>query len=258
MYDDISRCFLSTLCLPFSCMSFQPPTGSSASPGQRTAAWKMAESEPKRQVQKRTKRPRIDIDEQIEEANRLATLLKKVQQSAKNIKKSGQRTKKRLLAKAGRLSGEDLERISVIKRCGLIVDPHVADSEIGGSEDRPSMKASKDTTRGTITDHLVRIFDGIVTAGRPAVNLVPPASGLQTEGLAPPTDSAPTVPGVLRLASKARVGSAWTDTSKIVVENNGVVVCGLNVDQVDGHEVDAAFEKDLDSVADESPEMCNP
>jgi hypothetical protein len=258
MYDNISRCFLITLRLPFSCMSSEPPTGSSASPGQRTAAWKRAEPEPKRQVQKRTKRPRIDIDEQIEEANRLAALLKKVQQSAKNIKKSGQRTKKRLLAKAGRLSGEDLERISVIKRCGLIVDPHVADSEAGGSEDRPSMKASKDTTRGTITDHLVRIFDGIVSAGRPADKLVSPTSSLQTEGLAPPAASASIVPGVLRLASKARVGYALTDANKIVVENAGVVVGGMNVDQGDGDEVDGAFEEDLDSVAQESPEMCNP
>ncbi len=123
-------------------MSSQPPTGQSASPGERTAAWKMAQPQAKRQVQKRPKRPRIDIDEQIEEANRLAALLKKVQQSAKNIKKSGQRTKKRLLAK-GRLSGDDLERISVIKRCGLIVDPRVASSGSGESEVRPSIQISQ-------------------------------------------------------------------------------------------------------------------
>ncbi len=239
-------------------MFSQPPTGTSASPGERTAAWKMEQPQPKRQVQKRAKRPRIDIDEQIEEANRLAALLKKVQQSAKNIKKSGQRTKKRLLAKAGRLSGNDLERISVIKRCGLIVDPNAAETDGNESEARPSMKASKDSTRGTITDHLVRIFDGMVTTGRPADNLESTASGPQSQGLAPSTAGTPTMPGVLRLASKARVGYALTDANKIVVENAGVVVGGMNVDQGDGDEVDGAFEDHLDSAAQESPEMCNP
>ncbi len=103
-----------------------------------------------------------------------------------------------------------------------------------------------------------KLFDGIVTAGRPADDLVPPASGVQTEGLSPPMASAPTVPGVLHLASKARVGYALTDANKIVVENAGVVVGGMNVDQGDGDEVDGAFEEDLDSVAQESPEMFNP
>ena len=123
MHDNISRFVLTALFGSSSRMSSQPPSAQSASSVVRSAAWKMEQPQPRRAVQKRPKRPRIDIDEQIEEANRLAALLKKVQQSAKNIKKSGQRTKKRLLAKAGRLSGEDLERIAVIKRCGLIVDP---------------------------------------------------------------------------------------------------------------------------------------
>ncbi len=41
--------------------------GTIVSPSQRTAAWKMDEPQPKRQGQKRPKRPRIDIDEQIED-----------------------------------------------------------------------------------------------------------------------------------------------------------------------------------------------
>jgi hypothetical protein len=239
-------------------MFSQPPTGTSASPGERTAAWKMEQPQPKRQVQKRAKRPRIDIDEQIEEANRLAALLKKVQQSAKNIKKSGQRTKKRLLAKAGRLSGDDLERISVIKRCGLIVDPNAAITQAGESEVRPSVKASKVSTRGTITDHLVRIFDGMVTTGRPADNLESAASGSQSKGLAQPTAGAPTMQGVLRLPSKARVGSALTEANKIMAKNSAVFTDAMDLGQADGHEVDGALEEELDRVADESPELCNP
>ncbi len=72
------------------------------------------------------------------------------------------------------------------------------------------------------------LFDGIVTAGRPADDLVPPASGVQTEGLSPPMASAPTVPGVLRLASKARVGSASTGENKIMGENVTVVADGMS------------------------------
>jgi hypothetical protein len=208
-------------------MSSQPPNGQSVAPGNRTAAWKMEQAQPKRQVQKRPKRPRIDIDEQIEEANRLASMLKKVQQSAKNIKKSGQRTKKRLLAKAGRLSGDDLERISVIKRCGLIVDPRVASHGSGSSEGRTSFQISKDTTRGTITDQLVRMFDGIVTTGRPADVVLPPASGALKEGQAQSSATAPNMDGVLRLASNARIGSGSNCDQKNMGEKALVVVDGM-------------------------------
>ncbi len=36
-----------------------------------------------------------------------------------------------------------------------------------------------------------------------------------------------------------------------------VVVDGMNVDQVVGHEEVGELKEDLESVADESPEMCN-
>ena len=257
MHDNFSRLFVNLLG-PSSRMSSQPPTGPSASPGGRTAAWKMDEPQPKRQGQKRPKRPRIDIDEQIEEANRLAALLKKVQQSAKNIKKAGQRTKKRLLAKAGRLSGDDLERISVIKRCGLIVDPRTANGESEESKVPPSFQVAKDTTRGTVTDQLVRIFDGIVTTDRSAAGVVPQASSAQTAGLAQSSAQSPTFSGVLRLAAKARVGSASTCEDKSMPEQASVVVDEVHMGQVNGHEEGAELEEDFDSVADESPEMCNP
>jgi hypothetical protein len=239
-------------------MSSLPPTGSGTSTGERTAAWKMEQPKPKPEVQKRAKRPRIDIDEQIEEANRLAALLKKVQQSAKNIKKSGQRTKKRLLAKAGRLSGEDLERISVIKRCGLIVDPHAASTQGCESEERPSLKMSKDTTRGTITGHLVRIFDGIVSAGPPAGAEGGPSSATHQQLSVPPVDKTTTMPGLLRLSSSARVGSALTVANTNTGENGAAVVVGKDVFPRDGDEVDGDLEEDIDSVAAESPEPFNP
>ena len=61
-------------------------------------------------------RPRIDIDDQIREANRVSELLKKMGQAAKTLKKSQTKAKQRLVKKASRLSPTDLERIAVLKR----------------------------------------------------------------------------------------------------------------------------------------------
>lgn len=80
-----------------------------------------ARAAPKRQGRGRgVQRPRIDIDDQIEEANRLATVMKKLSHAAKMAERNGQRVKQRLVRKAGKLSPEDLERIAVLKRCGLL------------------------------------------------------------------------------------------------------------------------------------------
>ena len=68
-------------------------------------------------------RPRIDIDDQIAEANRLSSVMKKLAHAAKMAEKNGQRVKQRLMKKAGKLSAEDLERIAVLKRCGLVERP---------------------------------------------------------------------------------------------------------------------------------------
>ena len=65
---------------------------------------------------RRIVRPRIDIDDQIREANRVQDLLKKMGQAAKTLKKSQTKAKQRLIKKASRLSPQDLERIAVLKR----------------------------------------------------------------------------------------------------------------------------------------------
>ena len=74
------------------------------------------------------KRVHIDIDDQIREANKLAGLLMKVTKAAKTQIKNGQRQKQRLVRKAGKLSSTDLERIAVLKRCGLFAGDTEADS----------------------------------------------------------------------------------------------------------------------------------
>ena len=257
MFSACSRVFKSIkvlfdyLLLSCSRMSDDPEPTPSVPPGQRSAAWKMGDSEPQRPVQKRAKRPRIDIDAQIAEANRLAALLKKVQQSARAIKKSGQRTKKRLLAKAGRLSGDDLERIAVIKRCGLIVDPRAGTNPASSSEDRPSMQASKVSTRGTITDQLVRLFDGILPTDRPVVQVAPPASQIQSELAVPIIQSEKDACFVLRLPSSARVGSALTGQKKTFTDDDSLATGQLNMDHVDGNDVDRESDEEPDEHADE-------
>ena len=60
--------------------------------------------------------PRIDIDDQISEANRVHDLLRKMSQTAKSLNKNQTKAKQRLIKKAARLNPADLERIAVLKR----------------------------------------------------------------------------------------------------------------------------------------------
>ena len=67
-------------------------------------------------------RPRIDLDEQIAQATKLAEVSKRMLVAAKSAQKSQKKQKQRLIRKAGKLSAEDLERIAVLKRCGLYAE----------------------------------------------------------------------------------------------------------------------------------------
>ena len=69
-----------------------------------------------RQGRRSAQHPRLDIDDQISEANRVHDMLKKMSSAAKQIKKSQTKAKQRLIKKASRLNPEDLERIAVLKR----------------------------------------------------------------------------------------------------------------------------------------------
>ena len=87
----------------------------------------------------RPMRPRIDLDEQISQANKLAEVSKKLLSAAKTAQKNQKKQKQRLIRKAGKLSAQDLERIAVLKRCGLY-----ADDEDGDAEPRRGEKATVD------------------------------------------------------------------------------------------------------------------
>ena len=76
-------------------------------------------------------RPRIDIDDQIREANRVSDLLKRMGQAAKTLKKTQTKAKQRLVKKAARLSPQDLERIAVLKR--VFGDPDTPSDDASSS-----------------------------------------------------------------------------------------------------------------------------
>ena len=68
---------------------------------------------------KKALRPKIDLDDEIRRANDLAAMSRKMLQAARNVSRNNRKAKQRLIKKAGKLSPEDLERIAVLKRCGM-------------------------------------------------------------------------------------------------------------------------------------------
>ena len=72
-----------------------------------------------RATRKRAKKPDIDYDARIQEAAAAIKEMSKAMAAAKSAQRNERRKKQRLLKKAACLSPEDLERIAVLKRCGL-------------------------------------------------------------------------------------------------------------------------------------------
>ena len=87
-------------------------------------------------------RPQIDLDKEIEEANTLATMSRKLMVAARSIERNNKKCKSRLIRKAGKLSAEDLERIAVLKRCGLYSEAAEAEDGNEGEGDDASEAAS--------------------------------------------------------------------------------------------------------------------
>ena len=71
------------------------------------------------QKKERTKRPRIDLDDSISKAKQAMKAAQKSVAEARKVGRNERRKKQRLLKKAIGLSADDLERIAVLKRCGL-------------------------------------------------------------------------------------------------------------------------------------------
>ncbi len=142
----------------------------------------------------RVKKPRIDIDNQIKEANRLSEVLRKVAQAAKTTAKNGTRAKQRLVRKAGKLSSEDLERIAVLKRCGLFTGamketetPTTSGTPATGTED--NIIVDKQNVRNKIlqtmshitgADELFGEFQTVKTIGVKSPDIIPPQMSMLT------------------------------------------------------------------------------
>ena len=71
------------------------------------------------QKKERTKRPRIDLDDSISKAKQAMKEAQKSVAEARKVGRNERRKKQRLMKKAIGLSADDLERIAVLKRCGL-------------------------------------------------------------------------------------------------------------------------------------------
>ena len=88
---------------------------------------------------KRRRRPTIDIDDCIFQAREQLLKAKKIVAAAKAEARNERRRKQRVIKKAAALSMEDLERIAVLKRCGLQAD---APDEILGQSRKASTKGA--------------------------------------------------------------------------------------------------------------------
>ena len=92
---------------------------------------------------KRAAKPKIDLDDEIRRANDLAAMSRKMLSVAKQTSRNNRKAKQRLIKKAGKLSPEDLERIAVLKRCGLYQE------EDEDGEDGPDGSGDADSRRKT-------------------------------------------------------------------------------------------------------------
>ena len=93
---------------------------------------------------KKASRPKIDLDEEIRRANDVAAMSRKMLQAAKSVSRNNRKAKQRLIKKAGKLSPEDLERIAVLKRCGMYEeDGEEEQTENGEAEDHANAGEKK-------------------------------------------------------------------------------------------------------------------
>ena len=98
---------------------------------------------------KRKELPRIDLDRSIEEAKEAMKKASKAMLDARAAAKNERRKKARLLKKAAALSPADLERIAVLKRCGLW-DPNLGPSPAAAKERQPGTEAPAPVLTGSV------------------------------------------------------------------------------------------------------------
>lgn len=96
-----------------------PVQGHGAAATAEAVAADPPEKAPPSKGRKRRQLPRIDLDKTIEDAKEAIKKASKAMAEARVQARNERRKKARLLKKAATLSPQDLERIAVLKRCGL-------------------------------------------------------------------------------------------------------------------------------------------
>ena len=102
-------------------------------------------------ARKRRARPMIDFDEHIREARSKIKDMGKALAAAKANQRNERRKKQRLVRKAATLSAEDLERIAVLKRCGLWTEHTEASILVGGASTQVNTAASSSSAEAAVT-----------------------------------------------------------------------------------------------------------
>ena len=109
-------------------------------------------------------RPKIDLDKEIQEANLLATMSRKLMTAARAIERNNKKSKTRLIRKAGKLSPEDLERLAVLKRCGLyaeaVPEEPEGDAEAANAESSSSQGLGQRSGLGPKKQKLADLLEG--------------------------------------------------------------------------------------------------
>ena len=130
------------------------------------------------------KKPQIDIDDEIVEANKLAELFKKMQKASKVAARNAGRQRQRLVRKASKLSEQDLMRLAVIKRCGMFVPDESVLPAAASAADGGPVPAKKSKVHAHIATRLSSLVSGV-----PGAKELCQALNLRTEGNA--TETAP-------------------------------------------------------------------
>jgi len=150
---------------------------------------------------KRRRPGRIDIDLAMEMERAAAARAMKVVMEAKKQERNLKRRRQRLLKKASGLSAEDLERIALLKRCGLQPGGEEADEPHGSSKSSPQTKSASPDAQTVAeteihreaTEHpnqdVTTVDDadpGVSRSGSSGDNLIAPATASTTAILPPP------------------------------------------------------------------------
>jgi hypothetical protein len=90
---------------------------------------------------------RVDIDDDIDEANKVRGLLRRIPKKAVQIKRTSKKMKQQIVRRANKLQAEDIERIAVLRRCGL----YISAEEIAPTTSDPAgMRASSDVASSSV------------------------------------------------------------------------------------------------------------